>query len=251
MEHVQTALLLTCVAAFAGASALSLGSMLAGCAEACVGLLRQALAGLQTLRRSPWSAVGAVDLGQLQSVLVGVAMAGVIACGVCVGGVRSSDGLDVRASSALERTLGAAGSTAAPIDEVRPYHAGLAAARSGRMWGFVNEAREYVIPPQFHEVGDFRDGVAIVNRGWQWGLLEATGKWVVEPKYMAVRPYSEDLAPFCVKARWGYLDRRGAVAIPPKFVCAGGFARGRACVALPNLETMYIDHQGRFVQAAS
>ncbi len=68
-------------------------------------------------------------------------------------------------------------------------------------WGFVNEAGEEVIPPQYIYANDFEDGIAIV----------AKGKWTIDPKwdnkYNQGRYWTEE-------ELWGAIDREGNEVIP-------------------------------------
>ncbi len=68
-------------------------------------------------------------------------------------------------------------------------------------WGFVNEAGEEVIPPQYVYAYDFEDGIAIV----------AKGEWTIDPKwdneYNQGRYWTEE-------ELWGAIDRDGNEVIP-------------------------------------
>lgn len=46
---------------------------------------------------------------------------------------------------------------------VRPYADGLAAARCGLLWGYLDRDGRFVIPPRYLEAGDFADGLAPVR----------------------------------------------------------------------------------------
>jgi hypothetical protein len=47
-------------------------------------------------------------------------------------------------------------------DEVKPFTEGLAAARDGSRWGYIDGEGQWAIPPQFDEAGPFKNGVAQV-----------------------------------------------------------------------------------------
>ena len=68
-------------------------------------------------------------------------------------------------------------------------------------WGFVNEAGEEVIPPQYIYANDFENGIAIV----------AKGKWTIDPKwnnkYNQGRYWTEE-------ELWGAIDKNGNEIIP-------------------------------------
>ena len=69
------------------------------------------------------------------------------------------------------------------------------------IWGFVNEAGEEVIPPQYIYADDFDNGIAIV----------AKGKWTIDPKwdnkYNQGRYWTEE-------ELWGAIDKNGNEVIP-------------------------------------
>ncbi len=69
------------------------------------------------------------------------------------------------------------------------------------IWGFVNEAGEEVIPPQFIYAHDFKNGMAIVCKG----------KWTIDKKWD--NEYSQGLY-WTDKALWGAIDAAGHELIP-------------------------------------
>ncbi len=72
------------------------------------------------------------------------------------------------------------------------------------VWGYVNEAGEEVIPPQYICAEDFHNGIAIVCKG----------EWTIDPKwdneYNKGRYWSEEML-------WGAIDREGNTVIPFMF----------------------------------
>lgn len=76
--------------------------------------------------------------------------------------------------------------------------------RIAGIWGFVNEAGEEVISPQYIYANDFEDGIAIV----------AKGKWTIDPKWdnecNQGRYWTEE-------ERWGGIDKNGNEVIPCVF----------------------------------
>lgn len=49
------------------------------------------------------------------------------------------------------------------VNAMRPYADGLAAARCGVLWGYLDRDGRFVIPPRYMEAGDFADGLAPVR----------------------------------------------------------------------------------------
>lgn len=74
-------------------------------------------------------------------------------------------------------------------------------------WGFINEAGELVIQPQWGGVGDFSEGLASVNNGEGFSF-----------------------------GQWGYITRAGVVIINPRFHIAGSFIDGKASVTIMQIK---------------
>ena len=55
----------------------------------------------------------------------------------------------------------------------------LAVSRDG-LWGYIDEAAEWVIPPQFDSADNFRDGLALVEKGGKLGYIDIDGMVVWE-----------------------------------------------------------------------
>ena len=68
-------------------------------------------------------------------------------------------------------------------------------------WGFINEAGEEVIEPQYIYAHDFEDGIAIV----------AKGKWTLDPKWD--NQYNQSCY-WTEEELWGGIDNTGNVVIP-------------------------------------
>ena len=78
------------------------------------------------------------------------------------------------------------------------YFEGMAAIYRGnilvRKWGFINEAGEEVIPPQYEEALRFSDGLAAVNNG-KWGFIDRDGNEIVPLQYDSLLISDELLNP--------------------------------------------------------
>ncbi len=55
-----------------------------------------------------------------------------------------------------------------PIERVLRFSEGLAPALSGGLWGYIDEARSWLIPPTFESALSFREGVAEVKLDGEW-----------------------------------------------------------------------------------
>lgn len=84
------------------------------------------------------------------------------------------------------------------LAEARPFQNGLAAARVGPQWGFINEAGEWAIEPGFVKVSDFEKGKAavIIEKEqppiWYKGVIDKSGELVGEMSAGERKPDSYD-----------------------------------------------------------
>lgn len=100
---------------------------------------------------------------------------------------------------------------------VRDFQEGLAAARNGTKWGYVNEAGRYAIPLQFDNACHFSEGLAAVRVGVRWGFIGKSGRYVIPPQFDSVNEFTRGLAPAKSGGKWGYVDRTGRYVVAPRF----------------------------------
>ncbi|MES2644486.1 MAG: WG repeat-containing protein [Myxococcota bacterium] len=136
-----------------------------------------------------------------------------------------------------------------------PFTEGLAAAADvdTGLWGFVDAAGTWALPPRWKAAAPFSDGLACVQdaddivsfvdregrEAFRWGL-----------PYLALASFSEGLvrAPDPTDSlQKAYLGRDGAVVISARREHAGGFSHGRAVYTLPSGHSGFIDRAGTVV----
>ena len=84
--------------------------------------------------------------------------------------------------------MGIFSSTKKGFDEIRSYNEGLAAARKGKRWGFINRKQEEVIPFLFEKAGDFCCGIAIVKLNGKLHTIDTKGKFEeLNDKFVYIR----------------------------------------------------------------
>jgi hypothetical protein len=70
--------------------------------------------------------------------------------------------------------------------DARPFQEGLAAVRTTKGWGFIDRKGDWIMPPQFDDAGSFSGGrAAVKEKGGYAGYIDTTGQWVVAPKFTA------------------------------------------------------------------
>jgi hypothetical protein len=153
-------------------------------------------------------------------------------------------------------------------EDIRPFSDGLAAARKGDRWGYLDHSMKWVIEPAFHLAEEFSNGLAAVamaerppsrwagrelmdwlkNGKLKWGYIDSTGKLVIPYQFAAGGAYSEELIPVQLETggKWGYVDKSGKVVIEPKFDYAWRFSEGRGRV-LVGEKFGYVDKTGKLV----
>ncbi|MCB0191184.1 MAG: WG repeat-containing protein [Anaerolineae bacterium] len=114
-------------------------------------------------------------------------------------------------------------------------------------YGFVDEAGEWVIEPEFDFAGEFVEGLAVIEQDGQYGYIDPSGDVVVEPQYDFAFDFSEGLAPVAVDGEAGYIDQTGAMVIEPQFDDARPFTAEGLAVVRMGQNYGYIDQEGQFV----
>ncbi len=114
------------------------------------------------------------------------------------------------------------------------FREGLAAVRENGMFGFINEAGEMVIPPQFKSAffSVFVDGMAAIGTQSLWGYIDRSGKFVIPPRFERASDFREGLAAVRLEGKWGFIDRSGTLVAPPQYKVATAFNDGVAPVCL-------------------
>jgi hypothetical protein len=146
-----------------------------------------------------------------------------------------------------------------------------------RLWGWIDQDGNEVIPALFSDPAHFENGLAVVKPGFdvsvlkqrspelakkaalqqekkpgygKAGFIDSKGKWVIEPQFDDARPFSDGLAAaqvgVAIDGKWGFIDRTGKFVIDPKFDEVGDFSEGLAWVKTNN-SVGFIDKQGQVV----
>lgn len=132
------------------------------------------------------------------------------------------------------------------------FSEGLATAKIGDKWGYIDKNGALAIPPQFDNVTDFAAGLAAVEIGGKWGYIDKNGQQVIPPQFSLPVGFSEDLANFQIGNKFGYIDKTGQWAIELAYPGATAyetwpFSEGLAQVRIDFDKTGFIDKTGKFV----
>lgn len=115
-------------------------------------------------------------------------------------------------------------------------------------WGFLNEAGEWVVQPEYDEVADFTEGVAWVKKEAKEGFVNAEGELVVPLVYDELLPDNFENGPVrALKGKlYGFVDVKGNRLVAPLYEDAGFFREGLAYVKKNN-RYGFVDVTGKLV----
>ena len=101
---------------------------------------------------------------------------------------------------------------------INGFQGGVAAARSGGKWGYINRAGKWAIDPQFDEALGFVEGLAGVSVSNKWGYIDTRGKFVVNPQFDMAYSFDNGTAPVRTGAAWSLIDAKGDPLPGPPFL---------------------------------
>jgi hypothetical protein len=110
---------------------------------------------------------------------------------------------------------------------------GLARARVGQQWGFIDKAFRVRIDAVYDDVSDFSDGLAAVRQGAMIGYIDKAGRLVVPLRYRAGQKFSDGLGLVERDRLWGFVNRVGEERVTPSYPWAEPFFRRYARVSMP------------------
>lgn len=108
-----------------------------------------------------------------------------------------------------------------------PYD-GLARVVINNKTGFINTQGNAAIAPMPLKIDRFSEGFAIVHGPKGVGFIDRRGKLVIEAKFAQALRFSEGFAAVRIDDRCGFIDTRGQVVIPLKFKSVRSFHDGYA-----------------------
>lgn len=112
------------------------------------------------------------------------------------------------------------------IDQLSPFHDGLASVKKGNLWGFMDTKGELVV--------DFRDDLVSTTTDAEWELAgtELSGYPVFRENRCLIRKEIDGIF------YYGYIDKSGKEVIAPTYVNATNFQNGHAIVMVYSKEVV-------------
>lgn len=130
--------------------------------------------------------------------------------------------------------------------DIMNFSEGLAAARKGEVWGFINAKGEWVVPATYTRVERFSDGLANVRMVDKWGAIDKTGKVSVPVEYSKIGNISEGLIEVRQGEFWGFCDASGKMVITPQYRDVRAFHFGYAVASTADGLWGIIDKSGKW-----
>jgi hypothetical protein len=132
------------------------------------------------------------------------------------------------------------------FSDLGDFNDGLAKARVGDRWGYMDKTFKLRIEPRFEGARDFTNGLAAVKRAGKWGYIDKRGTMAIDPQFDSADDFDGDLAMINHGGRFGYINRIGKYEIEPQFEDAEPFFRNYARV-FHGPDFGYVDRTGRLV----
>ena len=129
----------------------------------------------------------------------------------------------------------------------------LAPVKQNGKWGYINEAGEMVIKPQFDADGSWKikfysNGLACVKQNGKWGLINEAGKMVIQPQFDDTIDFAPNgLARVERNDKYGYINEAGEMVIQPQFDYAYHFTPNGLAPVQQNRKYGYINEAGEMV----
>jgi hypothetical protein len=123
----------------------------------------------------------------------------------------------------------------------------LASVELNDKYGYINQAGDWVIKPQFDWTDDFSDnGLAKVNLNGKYGYINQAGDWVIKPQFKDAYSFSDNgLARVKVNGKVGVINNQGQWILKPLF-CNVDFVRDLIRVEFGASEG-YTDLKGQYL----
>jgi hypothetical protein len=97
----------------------------------------------------------------------------------------------------------------AQFDDVGQFHEGIAPARSGDLWGFINREGKWVVKPTFGRVKSGSGGRFAVEQNGYWGFINTLGELVIPVAFQDVRPFQDGVAAVKQRGTWRFIGPSG------------------------------------------
>ncbi|MFX0102471.1 MAG: WG repeat-containing protein [Candidatus Hodarchaeota archaeon] len=113
------------------------------------------------------------------------------------------------------------------LDEIHPISDGLLQVTVNGLYGYIDEAGDYVLQPIYEDVKGYK-GIAWVKKGGNWQIFNKKNRELVTPetRIEKINTVGEDHSVFIVDGKYGIINTKGKVILEPRFSFAYNFQEG-------------------------
>ena len=143
--------------------------------------------------------------------------------------------------------------TKSGFTKTREFSEGLAGVKVGDKWGFIDTTGNFVIKPQFDEVGYFHEGRAyfLILPNWEdlhkgfttdtlWGFIDKKGNKVIRQKFKSCSDFTSGIAAIMEGDKYGYIKLDGNYLIQPCYKYAEPFNENGLAIVVNMFDKRYI-----------
>ena len=126
---------------------------------------------------------------------------------------------------------------------------GLTPVMKDKLWGYVNEAGEVVIPFEYEKTQVFHEGLAVVVKNGKMGFINMKNEVVIPFEYdfdWRAR-FSEGLSIFKKDKKFGFINTKGEEIIPPEYESALYFQNNGLAIVEKDGKKGLIDKKGNVI----
>jgi hypothetical protein len=132
------------------------------------------------------------------------------------------------------------------FDYAGSFRNGKAIVQSGNKYGVINKKGEYILNPQFNEMGMDND-IFIIERNKQWGWVNKDGKDIIPPQFDGVFPFLDnEITSVRSGEYFGFINKKGQYVVNPQFNIALPF-NGPIALVVDSGKTCFIDKTGKII----
>lgn len=108
--------------------------------------------------------------------------------------------------------------------------------------GIIDKTGNFVVYPQYDEIGVFHEGLACVENDGKWGFIDKTGREVISPQYDEAAVFQDGLAVVKKNGRYVIIDKSGKEFTMSHYRSFGSFVDGLAVVVTDDCEMIKSDY---------
>jgi hypothetical protein len=94
-----------------------------------------------------------------------------------------------------------------------PFKNGIAAAKHGSKWGFINRQGQ-LISGNYDEINELSDNCYVVKLNNKYGAIDHTGQVLIEPRFQKLGDFKNGFAYYIENGKYGFVSKSGFIHQP-------------------------------------